>query len=613
MTEQTMVSPPSDEVASSSHESWLIARPVKWGKVLNQEDCIGCHACSTACKSEHLVPLGVNRTYVKQVEVGTYPQVSREFQVTRCNQCDDAPCVQICPVTAMFRRPDGIVDFDREVCIGCKACMAACPYDAIFINPGTHSAEKCNFCAHRIDQGLEPACVTVCPVGAIVVGDLNDVNSDVSRLIAHNKVDVRKPEKGTQPKVFYVGASDYTLNPLKSDYTGSHMYAEQSEGYPVQHLPRKAPEEDLATAAFASFPDSLVSMTHQIQETAATAGQGMRGDIGAWLSAGGSSASLSHLSMGVGTTTGTFPGTAVWPQSATHRDSRVHHSVASVRLAYDVPHHSPWHWPVSLYTWTKSLAAGVFVMFALLQFSGVVLTPRWSVSNAVVGGFFLAMTGVLLIYDLEHPLRFYRLFTRPQWKSWLVRGAWIIGGYSLVLLAQFLLGVLGDSEGTLTLSIFGLTLSGFTAMYTAFLFAQAKGRDLWQNQSLPLHLLTQATLAGAATYEVMGQFLTPPAIGMHVVRMTLLIALGVHLALVVSELAVPHSSAGARVAAHQMTRGAYAPWYWTGLVLGGFIPFILAWFSGVPGPVLAAAVCSLAGLLSYEHAYVQAGQSVPLS
>ena len=131
------------------------ARPdrVQWAKVIDHTRCIGCHACTTACKSENVVPIGVTRTYVKHVDVGVFPQVRRAHQVTRCNQCAHAPCVTACPTTAMFKRPDGIVDFDKSICIGCKACMAACPYDAIFINPEDHSAEKCNFCAHRIDVG----------------------------------------------------------------------------------------------------------------------------------------------------------------------------------------------------------------------------------------------------------------------------------------------------------------------------------------------------------------------------------------------------------------------------------------------------------------------------
>src|SRR5205085_10655641 len=105
--------------------------PLKWAKVIDHTVCIGCHACSTACKSENAVPLGVNRTYVKYVDIGEFPAARRAFQVTRCNQCDHPPCVTACPTTAMYRRPDGIVDFDKNICIGCKACIAACPYDAI--------------------------------------------------------------------------------------------------------------------------------------------------------------------------------------------------------------------------------------------------------------------------------------------------------------------------------------------------------------------------------------------------------------------------------------------------------------------------------------------------
>ena len=139
------------------------AAPVRWAKVVDQTRCIGCHACSTACKSENQVPIGVHRTYVKYVDVGRFPHARRAFQVTRCNQCAEPPCVYACPTAAMYQRPDGIVDFDKRVCIGCKACIAACPYDAVFINPEDHSAEKCNFCAQRLDVGLEPACVVVCP------------------------------------------------------------------------------------------------------------------------------------------------------------------------------------------------------------------------------------------------------------------------------------------------------------------------------------------------------------------------------------------------------------------------------------------------------------------
>lgn len=506
-------------------------QPIRWGKVINQDTCIGCHACSVACKMEHDVPLGVNRTYVKQVEVGVYPEVTREFQVTRCNQCDDAPCVPICPVTAMFKRADGIIDFDRDVCIGCKACMAACPYDAIYINPDAHSAEKCNFCAHRIDQGLEPACVIVCPVEAIVVGNLNDANSEVIQLISRHKADVRKPEKGTNPKVFYVGASDYTLNPSKATYETAHLHAEENEGYPVHAEKARQPR----------------------------------------------------------------------------------HSVAAARLAYDVPHQAPWHWQVSLYTWTKSISSGVFIMFAILIFAGFQLSSTWELASSVIGIFFLGVTGVLLIADLEHPMRFLRIFTRPQWKSWLVRGSFIILGYSIVLLAAFLLGVAGVVHGEVILAILGVLFAAFTAMYTAFLFAQAKGRDLWQNPVLPLHFLSQAVLAGAASYSLAGLFLPLSASALWVVHITLLVSAAMHLSLIVSEMVMPHPILDAKRAADQMIRGQFRGYFWTGLMGGAVLPLIFSFFFGNFILLVCAAVLALVGLLAYEHAYVQAGQSVPLS
>ena len=117
----------------------------------------------------------VNRTWVKYVEKGAFPNTRRVFQVTRCNHCENPPCVTICPVTAMYQRKDGIVDFSSERCIGCKACMQACPYDSIYIDPDEGTAAKCHFCAHRTEVGLEPSCVVVCPEHAIIAGDLRRV------------------------------------------------------------------------------------------------------------------------------------------------------------------------------------------------------------------------------------------------------------------------------------------------------------------------------------------------------------------------------------------------------------------------------------------------------
>jgi Fe-S-cluster-containing dehydrogenase component len=186
---------------------------VRYGFVLDQTRCIGCHACTVACKSENEVPLGAFRTWVKYIEKGTFPDARRHFAVLRCNQCDDSPCTTICPTTALFRRKDGIVDFDSSRCIGCKSCMQACPYDALYIDPFENTAAKCNFCSHRVDAGLAPACEIVCPTQAIISGDLDDPESAVSKIVAREPVQVRKPDQGTKPKVFYVGADAALLDP----------------------------------------------------------------------------------------------------------------------------------------------------------------------------------------------------------------------------------------------------------------------------------------------------------------------------------------------------------------------------------------------------------------
>ncbi|HUF27722.1 MAG TPA: 4Fe-4S dicluster domain-containing protein [Gemmatimonadaceae bacterium] len=501
---------------------------MSWAKVIDHTRCIGCHACTTACKSENDVPVGVTRTYVKYVDVGVFPQTRRAFQVTRCNQCDDAPCTTACPTSAMFRRPDGIVDFDKEICIGCKACIAACPYDAIFINPEDHSAEKCNFCAHRIDMGLEPACVVVCPTEAILVGDLDDPLSKVAGIVQRDAVTVRRPEKETHPKLFYTGAHQATLDPLAARRPdgGLFMWSEQYQG------------------------SGAVVPGH--------------------------------------------PGPA--------------NSSAAALLSYDVPHRAPWGWRVSLYTWTKGIAAGAYLVPLMLVLTGM-LDPAgalWQWVAPIVAGSFLAITGGLLIRDLTHPGRFLYIFTRPQWKSWLVRGAFVIAGYSVVLAAHFASSLVGAGAGTVqrVLMLAGLPLAALTAVYTAYLFAQAKARDLWQNPLLPPHLLVQAILLGSAALLPIAVFLEPAAAG------PLLWMLGVssltHVLLVLGEITLTHGTAHARLATWEMVRGSMWPAFWFGLVLT--LAAVFAPWIGV-----AAALFALVGLLAHEHAYVQAGQKVPLA
>jgi Fe-S-cluster-containing dehydrogenase component len=516
------------------------ARPITWAKVIDHTRCIGCHACTTACKSENEVPLSVTRTYVKYVDVGIFPHAHRAFQVTRCNQCDHAPCTTACPTTAMYRRRDGIVDFDKSICIGCKACIAACPYDAIFINPDDHSAEKCNFCAHRIDVGLEPACVVVCPTEAILVGDLNDPESRVAQIVGREPVTVRRPEKETDPKLFYKGAHQATLDPIAARRPAGGLFMWSGQG---------------------RFPQQVTS-----------------GRPDGW-----------------GTTS------------------------AAALLSYDIPHHIPWGWRVSLYTWTKGIAAGAYLVPLLLLLGGVLpgTSILWRWSAPLLGGAFLAATLLLLIADLKHPERCLLIFTRPQWSSWLVKGAFVIAGYGAVLAVHAGAALLGGTRVQAPLALLGGPLAALTAVYTAYLFAQAKARDLWQNPLLPPHFLVQSLLAGSAA-------LLPVALRFEpgLVRWLLWILGGsslLQVLLIWGEATLTHSTAHAHLAVHELFHGRYRAFSRSGIWLSalGLIACGLGVTAAVPSLdpwiALSAVPFALAGLLAYEHGYVQAGQAVPLA
>jgi tetrathionate reductase subunit B len=182
-------------------------RQVQYAMVIDTRRCIGCHACTVACKSENDVPLGDNRCWVEYVEKGEFPNVDRSFLPRLCNHCSEPACVDVCPTGATYKREeDGIVVVDSDICIGCKYCIHACPYDARYLNPNTGSVDKCDFCLHRVSQGLVPSCVNTCQGRARIFGDINDPESEVSTLLAQNSYTVLHKAMGTQPNVFYIGA-----------------------------------------------------------------------------------------------------------------------------------------------------------------------------------------------------------------------------------------------------------------------------------------------------------------------------------------------------------------------------------------------------------------------
>ena len=305
--------------------------------VIDQGRCIGCHACTVACKVEHGVELGVFRTWVKYIERGEFPDTRRHFAVLRCNHCTDAPCVEVCPVRSLYKREDGIVDFDPERCIGCKACMNACPYDALYIDPDSHTAAKCNFCAHRVELDLKPSCEVVCPVGAIISGDVEDPDSEVSRLLGTAPSAVRGAEQGTGPNVYYLGADSAALDPLA---------AAGGEAYLTTEVPRSQREK-----------------------------------------------------------------------------LRPLHGDAPAIATTDVEHPPPWGWRVSSYFLSKGVAAGAMMLAPLLLVLGAHGSALADVAPGMLALAGIAVTGVFLVWDLKQPRRFYYLFTKPQWRSWLTLGA----------------------------------------------------------------------------------------------------------------------------------------------------------------------------------------------
>lgn len=198
------------------------------GMVIDLKRCIGCYGCQIACKAEHGTPPGVFYARVLKREEGQYPNVKQLSLPVLCNHCEEPPCVEVCPTGASFKWPDGIVDIDHDKCVGCRACMMACPYNNRYFNDSNQNyfgnagptpferartarhptgvVMKCNFCRDRVRAGKVPACVANCPAVARYFGDLDDPNSEVSHLIKERGGFTLHPEAGTKPSVYYLPA-----------------------------------------------------------------------------------------------------------------------------------------------------------------------------------------------------------------------------------------------------------------------------------------------------------------------------------------------------------------------------------------------------------------------
>ncbi len=540
----------------------------KYAFVIDQRKCIGCHACTVACKAEHDVPIGVYRTWVKYIEKGEFPNSRRYFLVNRCNHCDDAPCVAICPTKALYKRKDGIVDFDSSRCIGCKSCMQACPYDALYIDPYSHTAAKCNYCAHRTEVGLEPACVVVCPEQAIIAGDMHNPNTEIARLIAREPVRTRKPEQGTGPNVYYLGAEEAAINPEIAIEELPHMTMWSTLLKPDQDG-QSAIDKNMSLRALKTINPLKPYSPPELQRRT--------------------------------------PGEA--------------------HLVYDTPkNNAPWGWKVSAYLGTKSIGTGTIIVAALaLALYGLSGTLKGSMhallatGAPVTGGFFTALTLLLLIADLKRPDRALFLVTRPNLGSWLVWGGYILAIFGLIEAAWFI-GGLFDSTGILRWLLLPAALFGIAgAGYTAFLFGQAEGRDFWQSPLLLPILLVQATLAGSAALGLLSWALNAGSTLGRLFTIVLLSAITLHVLLILVEVFGSHSNRHVALAARYMSSGGLKDAFWGPFfAIGSIIPIIMlsvALLVPAAQPALLgfAGILALAGLFYYEHCFVVAGQVVPLS
>ncbi|MFZ1704819.1 MAG: 4Fe-4S dicluster domain-containing protein [Saprospiraceae bacterium] len=536
---------------------------MKYGFIIDNRKCIGCHACTTACKSEHQVPVGVNRTWVKQVEKGEFPNTRRLFSVMRCNHCTDAPCVEICPTEALHFRKDGIVDFDKDRCIGCKSCMQACPYDALYIDPETHTAAKCNYCAHRIDVGLEPSCVNVCPEHAIISGDMEDPNSEISMLLSRQQTKVRKPEKATKPNLFYIDADDFSLIPTATERTPDTLWGHQARG--VGHFSKEAEK-----MAFSN--EDVIAELVRLNGGFETKGNKIQS-----------------------------------PKT-------VEVVMDAAKQVYNTPDKGIlWGWEVPAYVWTKAISAGAFLVPFLAWFMGVISFEGQMVYFSVgLGLIFLVLTGLFLVMDLDQPARFVYVLLRPHWSSWLVRGGYSITAYGGLLT---LLALVEYFEWTFLkpgLLWITLVVAVIVALYTAFLFAQAKGRDFWQSPALAIHMGVHSMMAGSAVFLILSFFNIIQNDWTTFLSNVLVVGILVNLGTILLEMTMTHPTQDAKQTVDMILKGRYKTSFWLGIVLiGNIFPVAFLFFAPSSFSIIAA-LAVLVGIYITEKIWVEAPQRISL-
>ena len=175
----------------------------RYAMVVDTRLCVACKACVLACMGENALPAGHSRDWLTEEVRGEFPVLTAQNRSERCNHCTNAPCVKACPTGASNINEGGAVLVTRRKCTGCKACIAACPYDARYVHPQGF-VDKCTFCMHRVEKGQEPACVSTCPTFCMHFGNLNDPQSEVSQLLKKREYRVLHPESGCEPNLYFL-------------------------------------------------------------------------------------------------------------------------------------------------------------------------------------------------------------------------------------------------------------------------------------------------------------------------------------------------------------------------------------------------------------------------
>jgi hypothetical protein len=439
--------------------------------------------------------------------------------------------------------------------------MQACPYDALYIDPDDHTAQKCNFCVHRVEVGLEPACVVVCPVEAITAGDLDNPMSKIARMVAEDDLSQRAVERGTKPNLWYKGVETANVEPLA---------ATRSDDGGIWRDP-KGIEKSWLNVDLSDGPDGRKTPSRNVKDDA-----------------------------------------------------------GHPRVVYAVDFPMPWGWRVSTYFLTKAISAGIAIAALIALLFGAATESMWMRLTApLVGGLFLMLTGVLLVWDLKRPDRFLFLLTKGNPSSWLVRGSWILTAQAVAFGVWFL-AALARNGPILDVAIWVSAIIGLaTAGYTAFLFGQAKGRTLWISPLLVWHMIAAAFVVGGGasllaslvseTDGFSGSSASLAAgrvsVGTSAFAWTMLIgAIGLGI-IAIAEARKDHGP-DAALAFHHMTRGAFARNYWIGLGMSVLVAFstALCVLFGGPGWVSAGGgMAAMVGVWLVDDAFVRAGQSVPLT